>query len=106
YEINGPLFFGAAQKAMDALSASRIDTYQVLVLSLGKVPVIDATGLAALENAIHRMLRRKKSIIVAGPLPRPHDLWEKVDLPRKYPGIEITRSLETPIAKAAEIARS
>src|SRR5439155_4335717 len=69
YEINGPLFFGAAQKAMDALSASRIDTYQVLVLSLGKVPVIDATGLAALENAIHRMLRRKKSIVVAGPLP-------------------------------------
>src|SRR6185436_15529948 len=43
YEINGPLFFGAAQKAMDALSSSRSDTYKVLVLHLGKVPVIDAT---------------------------------------------------------------
>src|SRR5262249_54267817 len=48
YEIDGPLFFGAAQSPMSALQASRADNFRVLVLNLGRVPVIDATGLAAL----------------------------------------------------------
>ena len=52
YEINGPLFFGAAQKAMGALNTARTGDYRVLVIHLGRVPVIDATGLVALENAI------------------------------------------------------
>jgi sulfate permease, SulP family len=100
YEINGPLFFGAAQKAMDALSSTSIDTYRVLILHLGKVPVIDATGLAALENAIQSLIRRKKAVVVAGPLPRPSDIWAKVDLKGKYEGLEIAPSL----ARAIEIA--
>jgi SulP family sulfate permease len=101
YEINGPLFFGAAQKAMEALSSTSIDTYRVLILNLGKVPVIDATGLAALENAIQSLMRRKKAVVVAGPLPRPSEIWSKVDLKRKYEGIELASSLEQAIEIAA-----
>jgi len=67
YEINGPLFFGAAQKAMEALHSIRGDTFKVLILHLGKVPVIDATGLVALDNAIKSLSRRKKTVIIAGP---------------------------------------
>jgi SulP family sulfate permease len=100
YEINGPLFFGAAQKAMEALSSTSIDTYRVLILHLGKVPVIDATGLAALENAIQSLMRRKKAVVVAGPLPRPHEIWTKIDLERKYEGLEIAPSLERAIELA------
>ena len=44
YEVNGPLFFGAAESAMEALHASRGDTFDVLVLDLSRAPVIDATG--------------------------------------------------------------
>ncbi len=102
YEVNGPLFFGAAQKAMEALSSTSIDTYRVLILHLGKVPVIDATGLAALENAIQSLLRRKKAVVVAGPLPRPQEMWTKVDLQRKYEGLEMASSLE----RAIEIAQT
>ena len=49
---NGPLFFGAAQNAMEALHASARRSLHVLILHLGQVPVIDATGFVALENAI------------------------------------------------------
>jgi SulP family sulfate permease len=101
YEINGPLFFGAAQKAMEALGTTRDDSYNVLILSLGKVPVIDATGLAALENAIQTLLRRKKVVVVAGPLPRPSEVWTKVDLERRYEGIAVAPSLERAIEIAA-----
>ena len=106
YEINGPLFFGAAQKAMETLNASRTDTFTTLILSLGKVPVIDATGLAALEGAIAGLMRRKKAVVVAGPLPRPLALWAKVDLARKYQGLEVTASLESALERASSARAS
>ncbi len=71
YEVNGPLFFGAAQSAMAALHSSQSDAFHALILHLGKVPVIDATGFAALENAVEVLVRQKKTVILAGPLPRP-----------------------------------
>ena len=71
YEIDGPLFFGAAQNAMGAIHAARGDRFEVMVLHLGKVPVIDATGLVALDNAIGTLTRAKKQVVLAGPLPRP-----------------------------------
>jgi SulP family sulfate permease len=80
YEINGPLFFGAAQNAMEALRASHNDAFHALILHLGKVPVIDATGFAALENAILALVRRKKIVILAGPLPRPREVFDKAHL--------------------------
>jgi SulP family sulfate permease len=103
YEINGPLFFGAAQKAMDALSTSRSDTYQVLILHLGKVPVIDATGLVALENAIQSLIRRKKTVVLAGPLPRPREMWVKANLREKFQGLEIASTLEHAKERAASL---
>jgi SulP family sulfate permease len=104
YEINGPLFFGAAQKAMEALSSSSVDTYQVLILNLGKVPVIDATGLAALENAIQSLMRRKKSVVIAGPLPRPREMWMKANLKQKFQGLEIASTLDHALERAASLA--
>jgi sulfate permease, SulP family len=80
YEINGPLFFGAAQSAMEALHASHSDAFHALILHLGKVPIIDATGFAALESAIQVLVRRKKIVIVAGPLPRPRSVFQKARL--------------------------
>jgi SulP family sulfate permease len=105
YEINGPLFFGAAQKAMEALSTSRTDTYEVLILHLGKVPVIDATGLAALENVLQGLVRRKKAVVIAGPLPRPREMWMKVNLKQKFPGLEIASTLDHALERAASLAR-
>src|SRR5947207_12588899 len=54
YEVNGPLFFGAAESAMDALKAIG-QRPKVLILYLGAVPAIDVTGLVALESALSRL---------------------------------------------------
>jgi sulfate permease, SulP family len=104
YEINGPLFFGAAQSAMSALQASRADQFRVLVFHLGRVPVIDATGLAALENSISAVLRRKKKVVIAGPLPRPRSVFDKAHLETKYPGLVITNTLDSALAAAEKLA--
>jgi len=103
YEINGPLFFGAAQNAMATLAAVRDDTFHVLVLDLGRVPVIDATGLAALENAIETMIRRKRQVIVSGPLPRPQSVFERARLEIRYPQLRIKETLEDALAAAREL---
>jgi SulP family sulfate permease len=103
YEVNGPLFFGAAQKAMEAIHSSRGDRYHVMVLHLGKVPVIDSTGLVALENAIAALIRRNKVVVLAGPLPKPHRIFEKARLREAYPGLEITAHLEGAIELASRL---
>ena len=87
YEINGPLFFGAAQSAMEALHASHADAFHVLIVDLGKVPVIDATGFAALENAVARLVRRKKMVILAGPLPHPRKVFDQPAFTGRYGGM-------------------
>jgi SulP family sulfate permease len=104
YEINGPLFFGAAQKAMGTLNAIRSDRYCVLVIHLGRVPAIDATGLVALENAISSVLRAKRRVILAGPLPRPHEIFERARLTEKYAGLHVAKDIEAALLLAKELA--
>jgi SulP family sulfate permease len=104
YEINGPLFFGAAQKAMEALHASHSDEFHTVILHLGKVPVIDATGFAALENAVEGLVRRRKVVILAGPLPRPRKVFEKARLDARHAGmVRIAEDLTAAIAVAYQI---
>ncbi len=68
YSINGPLFFGAAGRAMAALSEIA-DTAKAVVFRLKNVPAIDATGLVALESALAR-LRKRGILAVLAAVPR------------------------------------
>jgi SulP family sulfate permease len=70
YEIAGPLFFGAAQKAMAALSA--VDRrVRVVILDLRAVPLLDATGLTALESAFERLDRASVLVVIGGAQAQP-----------------------------------
>jgi SulP family sulfate permease len=51
YEVAGPLFFGAAERAMSALR-NHDRGVRAVVLDLSAVPTIDASGLVALEEVI------------------------------------------------------
>lgn len=51
YEIAGPLFFGAAERAMSALR-NHDRNVRAVILDLSAVPTIDASGLVALEELI------------------------------------------------------
>jgi sulfate permease, SulP family len=103
YEINGPLFFGAAQKAMGAFSRSQSNDFRVLVLHLGRVPVIDVTGLVAMENMVSSVLRMRRRVVIAGPLPRPHEVFERANLEAKHQGLVIVDDLDTALEVAARI---
>ncbi len=65
YDVSGPLFFGAAQRAMAELD--RVDpNARVVVLDLEDVPAIDATGLVNLESAALTLRRKGIAIVIMG----------------------------------------
>jgi SulP family sulfate permease len=79
YEIAGPLFFGAAQRAMRSFEVVE-DGVKVVVLALGAVPIIDATGLVALEATISSLEKANKLVVIAGPLPEPRAVFDRAHL--------------------------
>lgn len=70
YRIAGPLFFGAAQKAMSALHATAPEA-SIVILDLEDVPVIDTTGLVNLESALARLHTRSVRTILSCVQPQP-----------------------------------
>jgi SulP family sulfate permease len=84
YEIAGPLFFGAAEKAIETLTSVRDDT-RAIVLQMDAVPVIDITGLVALESAIDKLARAHIFVAMAGVRPEPRAVLERAGL-RDSPG--------------------
>jgi SulP family sulfate permease len=70
YEIAGPLFFGAAQKAMAALE--EVDKgVRVVLLDVSSVPALDATGLVGLESAFERLHRAGILVVIGGAQAQP-----------------------------------
>lgn len=68
FEIEGPLFFGAAYKFQDAIRF--IDQQSgVLVVSMRKVPVMDATGIRVMQAVVKECARKKVKLILAGAEP-------------------------------------
>jgi SulP family sulfate permease len=102
YQIDGPLFFGAAQRAMNALEAVHADV-RAVVLALGAVPVIDATGLVALESAIERLRVTKKLVVIAGPLPQPRAVFDKANLEVAHEHVFLADSLDEGIQLASDL---
>lgn len=102
YEVAGPLFFGAAQNAMGALETVGASS-KIVVLALGRVPSIDATGLVALESALTRLKLAKKRVVIAGPLPEPREIFDKANLPKHHDHLHFETTLERALLLAREL---
>jgi SulP family sulfate permease len=79
YEIAGPLFFGAAEKAVSTL-APVAGKAQVVILRMGAVPVMDMTGLVALESAISKLHKKHTYVVLAGVQPQPREVLERAGM--------------------------
>jgi SulP family sulfate permease len=65
YRIDGPLFFGAAEKLENSLEHAQlgIDT---VVIRLGRVPFMDATGLTTFGEIVRRFQKRRVRVMLCG----------------------------------------
>jgi len=64
YEVNGPFFFGAADKLKDVMMEIAKPP-KVFILRMRNVPAIDATGLHALEQMAKKSRARGTELILA-----------------------------------------
>jgi SulP family sulfate permease len=87
FEINGPLFFGAARQFQETLTSFNNDC-KVVILRMRYIPIIDATGFQSLKEIIKTFNSSGILIILSGINPelrsdfRKNDIYEIID--RKY----------------------
>ncbi|HEU5076969.1 MAG TPA: C4-dicarboxylic acid transporter DauA [Polyangiaceae bacterium] len=98
YEISGPLFFGAAQKAMAALQLVE-DRTKVVVLLMDEVHAMDATGLVALESALEPLRKNKCLAILSGVRAQPMALLKKAQLDKRE-GVAFSANAREAVAVA------
>ena len=65
YEIDGPYFFGVANKFEDIMNRMKAKP-QVRIIRMRKVPFVDSTGLHNLTNLIEQSHRNGITIILSG----------------------------------------
>ncbi|MCG3127502.1 MAG: C4-dicarboxylic acid transporter DauA [Phycisphaerae bacterium] len=104
YEIGGPLFFGAAQKAVSALRTVSRDV-KVLILDMRGVPSMDATGLVNLESALDALHAAGIFVVIAGVQDQPLHLMARAGWKHR-PWLVVWRNFEEAITLVRSLAPS
>jgi SulP family sulfate permease len=76
YRLDGPLFFGAAQRFLTELTG--IADVRVVILRLPQLSVLDATGAQALGDIVTELERRGVTVLLKGARPEHLKVLEAV----------------------------
>ena len=102
YEINGPFFFGAADKFLDSIQSLQGPS-KVLIIRLRNVPVIDATAVHALNLLQDNCHRSNTTLILSEVNDRPYQVIKRVGLVQEIGRQQVCRHFDQAIARAKEI---
>lgn len=83
YTIEGPLFFGAAQVFEQRVMDSIHYRPNVLIFRMGKVPFMDATGIANFSNVVNHFQKQGGTILLTGISPYLKEILQSSDLYEK-----------------------
>jgi SulP family sulfate permease len=78
YRVDGPMFFGAAERFVTFLRDEPEVRY--LILRMRFVPVMDTTGLVALEDIYYDLKRRGCQLLLSGLQPEVKQMLERTGL--------------------------
>lgn len=102
YEIQGPLFFGIAEKLIDTLELFEV-LPKAFILRMRYVPLIDAAGLNALQ-VLHERLKKDGSVLIlSGVNHNVHRFITKSKLNEKIGDENICNHIDKAIIRANEI---
>jgi SulP family sulfate permease len=107
FEINGPFFFGAADKFRDTIAEIKKKP-RVLILQMRHVPAVDATALSALESLVNQSQKEGTHIIFAGVNKRVFkalkhtELLEHVGMSNILPDVQLALAQAIAIMEADE----
>ncbi|MCQ6257443.1 C4-dicarboxylic acid transporter DauA [Pseudomonas sp. Q11] len=101
YAIRGPLFFGAAEKALDVLR--KFDPgVRVVVVEMSAVPMLDMTALAAFESILKDYRKQGIGLILVATAPRVRLKLRRAGIHREQRQLAYVRTLEQARIKSAQ----
>ena len=105
YEINGPYFFGAGNKAEELMSSLR-DLPKVRIIRMRRVPFIDSTGIHNLTNICIMSKKQNVDVVLSGVNPKVHAVLEKAHFYDIIGEDHICSHIDLALEKAKELANA
>jgi SulP family sulfate permease len=106
YEIDGPYFFGIANKFDDISQRIGVDGQRVRILRMRKVSFIDSTGIHNLEQLYQRSQRCGLTLVLSGVNENVFNTLEKAGLVKLIGRENIRNHINGALARAEEIVKS
>jgi SulP family sulfate permease len=102
YEISGPLFFGAAEKAMSTLR-EHSSGLKVLILQMHGVPTMDISGVVALKSALESLQKKRIFVILSEVQKQPMEALKRAGLEPHAERLAICENMQSSVEFAKEI---
>jgi SulP family sulfate permease len=104
FQISGPLFFGSANRLDDLLDQFPVPP-KVFILRMRLVPVIDASGVHALQKLAERCHRKGTALVVSGLQEQPNRVLARMET-REHPGeLHLAPDFEHALRLAGRLVR-
>ena len=105
YEIDGPYFFGSANKFDEISQRIGTDGQKVRILRMRKVSFIDSTGIHNLEQLYHRSQRCGMTLVLSGVNERVFKALDKAGLVDLIGRDNVRNHINGALARAEELVK-
>lgn len=99
YEINGPLFFGAARQFQETITQTHVQL-KAVIIRMRYVPLIDATGFQGLKEIIKTFKSKGIEVIISGVNDSLEKDFQKFGLYTLINKELVVRDIQTAVEKA------
>lgn len=103
YEINGPMFFGAADKFMNI---SLDDHAKVVVLRMRSVPAMDVNALHSLNHVLKACKKKHITLVLSHVQEQPLRVMQKAGFDKKLGEENICGSIDDALRRAQELTEA
>ncbi|CAK8716848.1 C4-dicarboxylic acid transporter DauA [Candidatus Electrothrix laxa] len=102
YDINGPLFFGSAQKALKTISTVQPDV-RIVILDMSEVTMLDMSAIVAMESIANDLSVRNIGLIINNLQPRMILKLRRAGIRKRIGKVAFSRSLEDGFSAARKM---
>jgi len=106
YEIDGPYFFGIANRFDDVMGQVSVEKYPIRIIRMRKVPFVDSTAMHNLEMLIQRSHREGTTIILSGVKEHVHKQLQKGGIEQMMNPDNICPNIHVALKRAEELLRA
>jgi SulP family sulfate permease len=102
YDINGPLFFGSAQKALKTISSVRPEV-RVVILDMAEVTMLDMSAIIAMESIWNDLKKRHIGMVINSLQPRMILKLRRTGIRKRLGKVHFSRTLSESLAVARKM---